>query len=309
MRLNYFGYHLENIRTSKKYLFDMRNFIRIFCSIDNVEFKNSFTYGDEHLYLFPASRDIYLFVMTRSKEVIKKINTNTLSVNEIYDLLEQGEQLGFTSYVYFQQNFIGFASTMFAPKITAFTNLIDTIFEKLGIENYKFITEVFIHQATKEEILRLPFIGRTTIKIDKENNFATDILNTMGVTIEDTSELNSFEIVITPKSRKNIKPIVKKFITNIESQGLEKFIVKAKDELQDNLIDLYLVGKGAISELINTRDEHAIYEHIINKTENNPVLSQKIEEFTSNETFSETIPHDILRHNDANAWPTPIHSL
>lgn len=302
MKLNYFGYHIENTEANMSYLYDIRALIRTFCNIDSVPFKNSFQYNDEQIYLFPAAQNIYLFVMTRSNEVIKKINTNNLNVNEIYELLDKGEQLGFASYVYFQSNFLGFASTFLAPKIPALVHLIDEIFRKIGLGRYKFIAQALLHQASRDEVLKLPFLGRTTIEIEKENSMAQDILNLVGGNADDVGEVESFEIVIKPKTRKNIQPIVKKFVDSIPDYGLEKLIIKAKDELQDNLTDLYIIGKGAISEKINTREENVIYEHIVNKTNTNMLLGLKVEEFSNDERFTEAALEDINSFVDVNSW-------
>ncbi len=309
MRLNYFGYYFENNNINQRYLFDLRSFIRTFSSLENVSFKNSFLYNDEHLYLFPAAQNIYLFVMTRSNEIIKRINTNDLHVNEIYELLEQGEQLGFASYVYFQEKYLGFASTILAPKVTALIHLINSILEKIGQGNLKFVAQALLHQASRNEVLNLPFIGRTIIEVSKENSFAEDIKNFVGASADDVGEIESFELIIKPKRRKNIEPLVKKFIRNIPEDGVEKLIIKAKDELQDHLTDLYLVGKGAISDYINTRDENAIYEHIVTKTENNMLLKQKINEFANDERFTETGLENIRRFNDAATWTDFIHNI
>lgn len=309
MRLNYFGYYLENSNTNRKHLFDLREFASTFSNLDSIAFKNSFSYNDEHIYLFPASTNIYLFVMTRSNEIIKRINTNDLNVNEIYDLLAQGEQLGFASYVYFQPNFLGFASTFLAPKITALIHFIDEIFSKIGLGNYKFVLQALLHQASLQEVLNIPFIGKTIIEVGRENSFAEDIRNFVGATVEEVGDIESFELIIKPRRRKNIEPLVKKFIKSIPEEGLGKLIIKAKDELQDNLTDLYLVGKGAISDSINTREENAIYQHIVTKTKNNMFLEQKIEEFTNDEKFTEAELENIRRFNDVAPWTAFIQNI
>ena len=309
MRLNYFGYYLENSSTNRRHLFDLRTFVRTFSNLESVGFKNSFSYNGEHIYLFPAAPNIYLFVMTRSNEIIKRINTNDLNVNEIYELLAQGEQLGFASYVYFQPNFLGFASTFLAPKITALVHFIDEIFSKIGLDNYKFVVEALLHQASIQEALNLPFIGKTIIEVDKENTFAEDIRNFVGANAEDVGEIESFELIIKPKRRKNIEPLVKKFIQNIPEEGLGKLIIKAKDDLQDHLTDLYLVGKGAISDAINTKNEDAIYQHIVNKTENNMFLEQKIEEFANDDRFTAAELENIRSFNDVATWAAFIQNI
>lgn len=302
MRLNYFGYYLENINENRKHLFDIRQLIRAFCSVESINFKNLFMYNGEHIYLFPAGNNIYLFLTTRSNEIIKRINTTNLNVGEINEMLTQNEHLGFSSYVYFKNNFIGFASTFFAPKINALIYMVDNIFQQIDLDNYKFMVQSLLHQTTSEEVLNINFIGKTTIAVERENTLSEHLINFLGGDEVDTTNLDSFEIVIKPKRKKNISDIVKGFVNSVEDNGLDKFVIKAKDELQDHLSELYIVGKGAISDVINTKDENLICDNIILRTENNDALQQKIAEFTADEKFTQNNLENIARFNNVNSW-------
>lgn len=305
MRLNYFGYCLMNSTNSQSHLFDLTPMIRAFCAVNSVPYKNRFIYKGEHLYLFPATPNIYLFVMTRSNEIIKRINANDLNVHDIYELLGQGDQLGFASYIYLRSNSVGFASTFFAPKISAFVYLIDSIFESLELQNIKFRIQALLYQASKTETLNMPFLGKTTIEIAKENNIAIDFLNFVNATPDDIRDLDSFEIIIKPKKRKNIKPLIGKLVNRVSDEGLEKMIVKAKDSIQDHLADLYLVGMGAISDKISTKNPQSIYQSIIDKTTANLILIEKIQEFIDDERFAEAAPQILNSFGDVNSW-TPF---
>jgi hypothetical protein len=302
MRLNYFGYYFRREGHYLGYLFDIRPFIRTFCQIDSVEFKNKFTYNGENLYLFPARSDVYLFVITRSNEIIKRINKNNLNLREIYELLGRGEELGFASYIYFNQNYIAFASTMLAPRITALTTFINAIFSSINLGSYKFGTRAFLYQATRSDILRLPFIGRTAIQVNKENSLFEDVKNFIGATVEDVADVDSFELIFKPKKRKDISAAVKKAIQTIPEHGTDKMIVKAKDDAHDQLVDLYLVGKGVISDTIKVRDETSIYGAIITKTSENEILEAKVREFRNDADFEKIQLEDLLRFGDINAW-------
>jgi hypothetical protein len=98
MRANYFGYYLIDRQRDRNILFDIRQFLTAFCNFNLPEYKNQFNHNQENLYLFNLTRNLFILIMTRSNEIIKKINRDRLELREIYDLLDKGDQLGFVSY-------------------------------------------------------------------------------------------------------------------------------------------------------------------------------------------------------------------
>ena len=148
----------------------------------------------------------------------------------------------------------------------------------------------------------MPFLGKTTIEIGKYNNIAVDFLNFVKATPDDIRDFESFELIIKPRKRKNIKPLIGKVLNTVEDEDLEKFIIKAKDDIQDHLTDLYLVGNGAISDKISTNNPGNIYQAIVDKTSANLILDGKIEEFMHDDRFTETAPQILNSFGDVNAW-------
>ncbi|WP_211299192.1 hypothetical protein, partial [Methylovulum psychrotolerans] len=107
MRVNYYGYYIKNKETGEGSIFNIKNMMRAFCDIDSPSYKNNFFHIDENLYLFKRSNDVFLFVMTRSNEVIKRINRKEIGVEEIYKILQIDESLGFASYIFIDNGYIG----------------------------------------------------------------------------------------------------------------------------------------------------------------------------------------------------------
>lgn len=310
MRLNYFGYYIEDENTNSKYLYDLRKFLNVFCQHSSVPFKRSFELNGENIYLFHSIGDLYLFVTTRSHEIIKRINSENLDVQEIYTALSENENLGFVSYLYLDANYICFSSTMFSPKINSLTIFINELFKRINIDNFKIKIQALLYQSTRSEVLNMPFIGKTTIELTKQNSFTKDFLAIVGCDVdEDTIGFESFEIVIKPKRRQNVEKIAKKFLSNIPDAGMEKFITKAKEDTSEALTDLYLVGKGAISDNIIAKDEHDIYEKIIKKKNENRLLPQKIKEFSDNGYLTENIPAALLRFNLPDSWTGTVYTV
>ncbi len=309
MKINYFGYCFTHEATSRRVLLDIRPFLKAFCRLDAVQFKNNFRYQDENLYLIRQTDDVYLFLTTRSNELIRKINTENITIGEINALLGDAEAIGFASYIIIKEHFIGFGATQLAPKVDVFSLFMNNLLESLGIVDWKFLPQAFMKSATKEEAMNMPFIGKTTIEISRENSFFQDILHTVSVDPSDTFDLESFEITIKPRSRRNIKTTVNKFLDRIPDAGMQKLIVKAKEEGMSQLLDLYLVGSGAICDYVDKKQEPRIIANMQSKIESNRYLREKVEDYTSDENFSQIDIDVIIRFNSDNTWTTFIRNL
>lgn len=306
MKLSYYGYAFNEIATSNKKRMSVKSFIRAFCQFANPSYKNQFTYNDENIFLLHSVGDLYLFIQTRSKEVIKKINSQDTSIGEIYDLLNAGEMIGFASYVFLTDSYLGFASTTMAPRIPSFAIFINDILKSININNYQFTIIPFLYQATKADALLMPFIGKSILQINKSNSCFDHLANMFGGEVIEFEDVDSFEITIKPKSRKNIEKAVKKMVSTISDEGLEKMIIKAKDEQHPALIDLYLAGKGLLADNINTRDERLILQKIKEKITNNSALQQKVIEHEQDEAIPQASIDSISQFNDAATWSTAI---
>lgn len=210
MKLSYYGYVIEHHKNQKRFLFDLRPFIKAFGSLENTDFKNQFTRSGEHVFLLPYTENLYLFLMTRTNEIIKKIKSSDLSVSEIYELLNRDEHLGFASYVYFGQSFLGFASTIMAPKAKTFAAFLDDLLGAIKIDEYRVVLYPLLKQSARTDAMTMQFMGRSVVQVTKENAFYEDIMNFFGGTSEEFVDVDSFEVIVKPRQRKNIEPAIKK---------------------------------------------------------------------------------------------------
>lgn len=309
MKLSYYGYVFSEIKTGIKYRMPISKFIQAFCQFQNPKYKNQFTHNGEHIFLLHGLGDLYLFIQTRSNEVIKKINSQDTSVGEIYDSLDKNEMLGFASYIFVMDSYLGFASTSMAPRLTSFGNFMNDVLLSLGINEYQFNLIPFLHQATKAEAMSMPFIGKSTIQVNKLNSFFDDVVNHFGGSAEEFEDVDSFEIVIKPRSRKDIGKAVKKMLTTVPEEGLEKLVIRAKDDLHPSLIDLYLAGRGIVADNIKTRDEREIATKIREKIANNSVLQKKVTEHEQDEAIKQDNVKSISKYCDVDSWSSTISDL
>lgn len=279
MRINYYGYYLTEIETGRRILYDIRPFLNSFCKDASADLKNSFTYTDEYVYLFRQVSDLYIFVVTRSKEIIKKVNRANLDIDDVRTLLAQEEHLGFASYVMMKEHHFAFGSTVLAPRFTVFADFVSDVLRSAGFGGYKLSVKPLLHQATKQEVLAMNFLGRTSLQIDRRSNLFKEVLNVFQVPSADADIIDSLEITFRPKTRDNIKPAIDKIVTAVPDDGLSKMVVKAKMEARGAFMDLYLAGIGQISDSVTTRDEAKLGRQIEAKMRENTTLHAKIQEF------------------------------
>lgn len=308
MKLSYYTYLLRNHNSGERYLCDLRAFLSAFVALEDVDFKNQFSHAGEHVYLARAHGDLHVFIATRSNEIIKKIKSSDLSISEISDLLQRDEHLGFASYVYFSNKFVGYASTIMAPKAMAFANFLNSVLDALQIHEYRFDMQAILQDTSVEDALQMPFIGRSSIQVSKESGLFDDLRAQFGGTVEEFESVDSFEIVIKPKPRQNIEKAVKRAIKNVKPTGLEKFICNAKEDLHDQLTEHYLVGNGMLSDLISKGTEIEIYDAIKAKV-SNPVLAEKLKGLEKNEGITKKLPSIFSNLCVSSAWADRLSSL
>lgn len=309
MKIGYYGYCILEKSSGTRTLMPFSKFIRTFCSYENPKYKNQFTHGGEYVFLLHAIGDLYLFVQTRSNELIKKINYENISVAEIYDLLGTGEMIGFASYVHMADSYIGFASTMLAPRVSSFAEFINKILASVGADKYQFVLIPLLHQVSKADAISMPFIGKSTIQVNKSNSLFDDFVSFVGGKAGDFDDVDSFEITIRPRDRKDISKAVSKVISTVPDDGLEKLIIKAKENFKESLVDMYLVGKGLLSDKINTKDEKVIAQKIRERIDSNQLLKSKVSAHEQDESFSKDSIDCISNFNHATAWSAAFSDL
>lgn len=308
MKLNYFGYSIEHKDSRKKHLTDIRPFLSGFCLYRDMDYKNKFTHNNEQVFLMDLNENLYLFLSTRDNDIIKSINSTDHSITDIYTQLRNDQKLGFASYIYVESSSFGYAATQMSPKNRAFVLFINNIFDSLSLD-YNFVALPLLQKSSRLEAMSMPFIGRSVIQVNKENSLFHDIQNIVKGTAEEFSDVDSFEIIIKPRSRKNIKAAAKKVIAAVPDQGLNKMIISAKEEVKDVLVDFYLVGQGILSDNISKKNELELRAEIIERFTSNELLVTKVKEHEGDEAISKDKLEVLFNFNNDSSWPTAIYGL
>jgi len=305
MKLTYYKYFLEY--QGNRYQNSILNMLQNFTSITSADVRNSFfAPAGDNLFLFRVrNSNIFLFVITKDDEIIKTISSNTLSHEDIYGKLSENERLGFASYIFVSSNYYGIASTFFGPKNSYWTNFVNSLLKRLGINNVAFSSEPFPIVASRQDVLNYGFKGQTYFQVNSDSPIYNQVLGLFGV---ENCEANTITIQIRPEPRGQMPTTVNAILSSITDEGLLKFVVKAKETMEDSLIDFYIVGTGHIHDSVRGKNEGEICNSIFNSVNRNTELSDEVARFSAEQTYRhDNIP--IIDHfNDLDIWNSNIFS-
>lgn len=99
---------------------------------------------------------------------------------------------------------------------------------------------------------------------------------------------------------------MRKFLTQIPDAGVEKLVLRAREDLHGALTDLYLAGNGIVSDAISTKDERAIAAAIKGKIDANLVLKEKVAAHEQDECFESKNIASISKYSDVAAWSIAV---
>lgn len=264
---------------------DINEFIKASTCSEALRFAKKNRHSGENLYLLPVEKNFYLFVQTKDREIIKKIERkpDEIKAYEIQSLLSADESLGFASYIFFHPTLkvFGFASRVLSPKFTAFQMYINNMLVMLNIRDISFVVHPLKTAITKTEALNLPFIGSARFLVRKDSTvgglFKEFFLGSTNP--NDLEIIDSFEIIIKPAPRKPLTDTVKKALVGLDDDGVKGIVLRAKQNLEDNVKDFYIHSAGALYDEIHNTEEHKIYNEIKEKMNNNTELKDKVEEY------------------------------
>ncbi|WP_202303730.1 protein rexA [Dryocola clanedunensis] len=209
---------------------------------------NNLKIGDNYLYIHKIDDKTILFTKTNDKSLVQKINKTKSSVEDVKNSLADDESLGFPSFIFMDGDVIGFARTIYGPTTS---DLVDFLIGKgmLVDAGTKIKIEPLMRGTSKGDVMKMNFIGRTTVKVEAKSTTFGDILKTLGAKDIEGELFDSIEIVIKPKFKRNIKKLTQDIVSNPNPQ-FSDISMRAKDEAGDILADHYLSEKGHLSASI-----------------------------------------------------------
>ena len=302
MKLNYFHYHLEpHSNPDTKLTFDLRPVIKAFSASKDKLLRSSFRYRDgEHVFLFWVGTDTYLFILTKSKEIIKAVSDGGISHDDVYSRLGKNEQLGFASYVYLGKRHFGIARTLHGPQHRIFQWFVDELLARGGFHGHSFIVFPFETSATRAEVMGMEFVGKSVIEIEPGHGFWEPFKKFVG--LGNTTRIRSLKLIVTPERGSNLKEESTKLAAAFDDPGLAKYMVVAKENLADAISEYYITGAGKLSDMISSAIESDIVKAIQTAAGKNKALISALQEIEKDGQYQPIKADAIVCADLSHAW-------
>ncbi|MEH6417085.1 hypothetical protein [Pseudomonas sp. CGJS7] len=293
MQATYYQYYLTKGKSSQRYWVDIRPFLNKYCSWKVPKFKAQFTHNAERLYLIKAVGDQYLFLHTLDNEIIKKIDANNLTLDDLKAHLA-GDSAGFASYVNMREDFFGIACKILSPRCAVFSEYMNQVFVALGLP-YKFHAVALTHQMARKDISKLARVGRVTLELQRNNKLHEDLVEFLsGKTGLHYSEIGPIEISVRPQAKRgNIKSFLQGVSDNIGVDGVSDFEARAVTAVADKVIDVYLVGQGIVRNPISGDTDGRIQRDFDNQMGRNTLLLEKLKEMRGDASIKKAAFADL----------------
>src|SRR5690606_4334199 len=91
-------------------------------------------------------------------------------------------------------------------------------------------------QITRKQAKKMKFIGTTSMRVNRSSSLFKDMGGVLGMNAKEMEDLQSFEVIIKPLPKVNIKDHTKSMI-DLPADGIERFEIRAKAEIHDRLTD------------------------------------------------------------------------
>lgn len=302
MKLTYYSYHLKN--QDNLYLISILDLLVAFDKYAPIKLKNSFfNHSGENIFLIKKTNNIFLIIVTKNNEIIKRINSKNLTVQDIKESLSDGESVGFVSYIFIDKDHYAIASTVQGPKNSSFVFFVEQLFKYLGF-NYEFKSSPFPVNVSKDDVMTLPFVGRTTFEITPDNKAMSQISHFFGGILPD--EIDSVEVTFKPRRGSDIKEYIPALNNALGDSGIVKYMLRAKENIDESLSDFYIAGNGFVSDYIDD-DEKSIIVQISEKKLSNETLKIKLSELRSDGRYIHASLESNINYNNADTWVGLLH--
>ncbi|MBW2956125.1 protein rexA [Hafnia paralvei] len=243
MKTGFYAAYQSKDKGKNKLSLGLRDFIQPL-----LEDSNNLKIGENYLYIHKIDDKTVLFTKTNDKSLVQKINKTKASVEDVKNSLADDESLGFPSFIFMDGDIIGFARTIYGPTPSDLTEFL--IGKGMHIDaGAKIKIEPLMRGTSRGDVMKMNFIGRTTVKVEAKSMAFGDILKTLGAKDIEGELFDSIEIVIKPKFKRNIKKLTQDIVSNPNPQ-FSDISMRAKDEAGDILADHYLSEKGHLSASI-----------------------------------------------------------
>lgn len=206
----------------------------------------------ETLILLKPSPTVFMLVGTRDQEIIKAVNTSSLSCADISARLLVGEKTAFACYFRADERRVALVGTARGPRAAALSRFVQDLMDKLGAGGWKFCIQSLATPITIEQAKAMAFISRTSIQVAPGNPLFERLVGLFGC---DEGEIGAFSVGINGKKARNLRNVVDQMAQESGLDSVDKFTVRGRVTLDDELADFYVCGDGRLSDEISPGSE------------------------------------------------------
>ncbi len=302
MKLGYFHYFLRkrHARTKKRIPCNIKPLLAAFCSFSDVVWKNKFKTPDgEHAFLVkPKGSSVYALLATRDNDLLKAIDTATLTYDELSKHLAANEKTVFAAYIAVGPDVIGVASTDRGPRSATLIYFINQLLDELGLGKYRLEFLPLGVSISRASAKKLTFVSNVSIRVGIENPLAKRIRDFFN---SDDDELADVEIILRPKRKKNMKSFLGDVVDKLPADDLEIFRTRAKAKLDEASTEYYIATLGHLSDSIRRGTEAAMIQQVADRFHQNTLLAEKLEAVKKGAFYDESGFPGIARFGDSGA--------
>lgn len=297
MKVTYHSYFFED--ENGQHLNSVVNLLKKFIKHGNNKLKADFiSASGDNLFLFKESNTLYSLIITKDNELIKKINSENVTYEDIRNDLDDNESIGFASFVHIDTDHYAIASTVQGPKNKSFVEFMNQLLEKLRL-NISFYSIPFPSKISREDVLTFDHIGKTVFEVEPSSNAGKKLLRSLGIK-PSPNEFNGLEIRIKPNRGTDIKKHIPGINEKFDDESIKKYIVSAKEHMEDSLTDFYITGNGFVCDYI--KGDGLIGKKISEAKSKNEVLKIKLQELRADKRYSHDNIKSLNHFNHDNAW-------
>jgi hypothetical protein len=278
MQATYFRYYITRDDDTTPFSFDIRPFLMNFCSWQSPKLKSQFEYNGEKLYLIHSGGDHYLFLHTLDNEIIKKINSDDITIDDLKIYLRD-DSIGFASYLLVKEDHFGISCKMLSPRGTVFAVFVNELFKKLQLP-YIFNIIPITHTVMRTEIPTLKRVGAIYLKLERGNHLYEQLVEAMSGDLRQRyHNIGAIEITVHPEERKgDIRDVLQDISSKAGETGVSSFEARAVTAFSDKVMDVYLVGQGAVRHDIRGETDDGIQINFDGQYFANKLLHSRLRE-------------------------------
>jgi hypothetical protein len=311
MQLGYYHYCFKEVNKKKapRICHDIRPILKNYLAFDDVIWKSKIvTEDNEELLLVPTKKpDVYMLIATRKQEIIKAIHKHNLTCVEISERLEQDESAGFAAYSCADDRSIGLASSLRGPRTSAFLRFMNTIVNQLGGGRWRMNLHAIGSAVTVAQAEAMAFVSTTSVSVREGNPFYVELKRLLGI---ESDDVNSFQVVIRGKRKRNIGDVFKKMAHEVEGDGMERMKIRARAVAGEALADYYVDEYGKMSDDIGTGTEKKLIQEVSKKFHGHSTLNAQLDEIIKKNHYEQITMAELDRLNKLDFWsnhlPSPV---